>query len=209
MSATVKQKPFAFSADNKKKIKEIIAKYPQGRQASAVLALLDLAQRQAGWVSQSAIETIAKILEMPSIRVHEVATFYTMVHLNPVGKYHFQLCGTTPCMLCGAQKLKDICEQEFKVKHKGQVSSDGLFSLEEVECLGACVNAPVIQINDDYYEDLNPDSLKQIITDLRSGKNVKPGSKIGRHSSEPLGFVSDDAPKKHSVKRKGVDDAGK
>ena len=186
---TAKQKEqkqgFTFTKDYMEKVKYHIAKYPDGRQASAVIPLLDLGQRQnGGWVSQDVIEEVARLLEMPAIRVHEVAAFYTMFNLQPVGKYHIQLCGTTPCMLRGAEDLKSACMKKLNIG-EGGVSADGKFSLMEVECLGACVNAPVVQINDDYFEDLTSESFTQIIDDLANGKTVKTGSATGRQCSAP------------------------
>ncbi|MBX3456739.1 MAG: NADH-quinone oxidoreductase subunit NuoE [Candidatus Paracaedibacteraceae bacterium] len=176
---------FTFTKEYMEKVNYHIAKYPQGRQASAVIPLLDLGQRQnGGWVSQDVIEEIARLLEMPAIRVHEVAAFYTMFNLKPVGKYHIQLCGTTPCMLRGAEELKSACMKKLNIG-EGGVSADGKFSLMEVECLGACVNAPVVQINDDYFEDLTSESFITIIDDLANGKDVKTGSAIGRQCSAP------------------------
>ncbi|AIK95969.1 NADH dehydrogenase [Candidatus Paracaedibacter acanthamoebae] len=199
---------FRFSSENLEKVNAHIAKYPAGRQASAVIPLLDIGQRQnGGWVSQGVIEEIAQILGMPAIRVHEVAAFYTMFNLKPVGKHHIQLCGTTPCWLRGAADLKKACMNRLNID-EGGVSADGKFSLIEVECLGACVNAPVVQINDDFFEDLTPESFVQIIDDLANGKEVKVGSQIGRQCSAPLSSSSDKglevkatkAPRKRKVK---------
>ena len=176
---------FAFTAENQ--AKAIMAKYPDGRQASAVLPLLDLAQRQHdNWLPQAAIEHVAEILDMPRIRVYEVATFYTMFNLAPVGKYLLQLCGTTPCWLRGSDDLKAAIREECGIG-VGETSSDGLFTLMEVECLGACVNAPMIQINDDFYEDLDKASTAKLLRSLKNGETVAPGSATGRHSSEPEG----------------------
>lgn len=162
---------FSFSAENQKKIKEILSKYPVGRQNSAVLPLLDLAQRQEGWVSQAAIEEIARLLNMPPLSVYEVASFYTMINLKPVGHYHVQVCGTTPCWLRGAGDLRAACEQRLGVKTgSGELTPDGLFCLSEVECLGACVDAPVVQINDDYYENLTPETIVQVLDQLTQKK---------------------------------------
>lgn len=190
--------PFSFSPENQKKVDYYIAKYPLGRQASAVLPLLDLGQRQNdGWVSQSVIEEVARLLDMPSIRVHEVASFYTMFNLQPVGKFHVQLCGTTPCWLRGAADIRSACEKHLRLKTgAGEITPDGNFSLVEVECLGACVNAPMVQINDDYYEDLTPETMVEILDDLAAGLPCKPGSAAGRHSSEPIGFEPKKARKK-------------
>jgi NADH-quinone oxidoreductase subunit E len=187
--ASRENEKFSFTPENWEKVKKYIEKYPQGRQASAVLALLDLAQRQCGgWVPHPAIEEIAAILDMPSIRVHEVATFYTMFNLKPVGKYHLQVCGTTPCMLRGAEDIKNTCKKSLGIE-MGQITPDGKFSLVEVECLGACVNAPVVQINDDYFEDLTPEAMQRILQDLSEDKACQPGSAIGRQASAPEGMV--------------------
>lgn len=179
-------KDFAFSKENEEKIKEILKRYPEGRQASAILPLFDLAQRQCGgWLPVSVIEYVCEMLGLSSIRGFEVATFYTMFNLKPVGKYHLQVCGTTPCMLAGSEKLMRTCEKRLKIEC-GETTKDGLFTLSEVECIGACVNAPVIQINDDYYEDLSEESLLKLLKDLEEGHEVKPGSALGRQGSAPL-----------------------
>jgi NADH-quinone oxidoreductase subunit E len=163
---------FNFSAENQEKIHHILAQYPQGRQASAVLPLLDLAQRQnEGWLCSAAIETVATLLEMPVIRVFEVAHFYTMFNLKPVGKYHLQICRTTPCWLKGSDKILEKCKQVGNIP-AGRPSADGLFSLMEVECLGACINAPVVQINDDYAEDLTPEKIEKILLSLKEGHSL-------------------------------------
>jgi NADH-quinone oxidoreductase E subunit len=178
---------FAFDAANAERAKKIMARYPQGRQASAVLALLDLAQRQCGgWLPRAAMDHVAKILDMAPIRVYEVATFYTMFNLKPVGKFHLQLCRTTPCWLRGSDALKQACEKKLGIGLK-QVTPDGLFSMVEVECLGACVNAPVIQINDDFYEDLDPQRLEALLDALARGETAKIGSQTGRQGSAPEG----------------------
>jgi NADH-quinone oxidoreductase subunit E len=178
---------FAFDAANAERAKKIMARYPQGRQASAVLALLDLAQRQCGgWLPRAAMDHVAKILDMAPIRVYEVATFYTMFNLKPVGKFHLQLCRTTPCWLRGSDALKQACEKKLGIGLK-QVTPDGLFSMIEVECLGACVNAPVIQINDDFYEDLDPQRLEALLDALARGETAKIGSQTGRQGSAPEG----------------------
>ena len=180
---------FEFTPENKAWAEKEIAKYPPGRQASAVLALLWRAQKQSGyWLSKSAIETVAATLDMPNIRVLEVATFYTMFNLAPVGRHYIQLCGTTPCMLCGAEDLKAVCRK--RIGEQGNVTSDGLFSWTEVECLGACCNAPMVQINEDYYEDLAPETFAKLLDDLAAGRPVKTGSQIGRVSSEPIGGLT-------------------
>jgi NADH-quinone oxidoreductase subunit E len=178
---------FAFTAENRALAQRIIAKYPPRRQASAVLALLDLAQRQSGgWLPRGAMDHVAEVLEMAPIRVYEVATFYTMFNLQPVGKYHLQVCRTTPCWLRGADELTQTCRKKLGIGLKER-TADGLFSLIEVECLGACVNAPVVQINDDFYEDLDPARLEALLDALRRGEATKPGSQTGRQGSAPEG----------------------
>lgn len=180
---------FAFTPENAAWAERIIAKYPEGRQASAVISLLWKAQEQgSGWVSEPAIRFIAGLLGMPYIRVLEVATFYTMFNLHPVGRYFIQFCGTTPCRLRGAQAIQDVLEE--RIGHQGEVTQDGLFSWLEVECLGACCNAPMVQINDDYYEDLTPDTFNKLLDDLAAGRPVKPGPQNGRHASEPHDAVN-------------------
>lgn len=186
--------PDSFSFKDGKKVEEIIARYPKGRQKSAVMPLLDLAQRQmaeegakskpvyGGWIPRAAMDEIADILEMPHVKVYEVATFYSMYNLAPVGKYMVQICGTTPCWLCGAADLIKACTGHLGIS-MGQTSKDGLFTLMEVECLGACVNAPMVQINDDYYEDLTPERMKEILVALAAGKDVPAGSQKGRKGS--------------------------
>ena len=177
---------FAFRAETEPTIDFWLAKYPDDRKRSAVIPLLWLAQKDnGGWLSEPAMRTVADRLEMPYIRVYEVATFYTMFKLAPVGRRHLQLCGTTPCVLRGAEELKAVCER--KIGKKMAVTDDGKLSWEEVECLGACVNAPMVQINDDYYEDLTPQTLEEIIERLRNGADVEPGPQVDRVFSEPLG----------------------
>ena len=177
---------FAFTPAMLKTAKWWIAKYPEGRQASAVVPLLWLVQKQEGWVSEPAIRTVAGMLGMAVIRVLECATFYTMFQLEPVGSAALiQVCGTTPCMLRGAGDLMKVCET--RIGHKDHTSADGLFTWQEVECLGACSNAPMAQINDYYYEDLTPESLAGIIDGFRAGKSPGPGSLIGRQGSAPEG----------------------
>ena len=184
--AAIQPKSFAFTIENLDWAKGEIAKYPEGRQASAILALLWRAQEQAGgWLPQKAIEHVADLLGMPKIRALEVATFYTMFNLAPVGQFHVQLCGTTPCVLRGADKLIKLCHNT--IGEPLEISADGKLSWVEVECLGACVNAPVAQINDDYYEDLTPESFTKILDDLAAGKEVKPGPQVARQFSAPSG----------------------
>jgi NADH-quinone oxidoreductase subunit E len=177
---------FAFTAENLAWAKDRIAKYPEGRQASAVISLLWRAQEQSGgWLPQKAIEHVAALLGMARIRVLEVATFYTMFNLAPVGQFHVQLCGTTPCMLRGSEALKDICKR--RIGDELHVTADGKFSWIEVECLGACVNAPMAQINYDYYEDLTPASFAKILDELAAGRTPKPGPQVDRQLSAPVG----------------------
>ncbi len=177
---------FAFRPETESMIAFWLNKYPEGKQASAVIPLLWLAQKDNnGWLSEPAMRVVADRLKMPWIRVYEVATFYTMFRLKPVGKYHVQLCGTTPCMLRGANDLKDICRQ--KIGSIGEPTKDGKFSWEEVECLGACVNAPIVQINDDYYEDLTERTFAILLGDLDKDVEVKPGTQINRLNSEAFG----------------------
>jgi len=184
--ASLQPTSFAFSDDNLAWAKQRIAKYPEGRQASAVISLLWRAQEQAGgWLPQKAIEHVAELLGMARIRVLEVATFYTMFNLTPVGKFHVQLCTTTPCMLRGSDALKHVCEERFG--EPMEVTADGKFSWVEVECLGACVNAPMAQINYDYYEDLDAASFAKILDELAAGGTPKPGPQIDRQLSAPVG----------------------
>jgi NADH-quinone oxidoreductase subunit E len=177
---------FAFTAANENWADQQIAKYPEGRQASAVIPLLWKAQEQHdGWLPRAAIEAVARKLGMAPMRVMEVATFYTMFNLQPVGEHFVQLCGTTPCALRGAEALKKVCQDV--IGPQSTVSADGKLSWLEVECLGACCNAPMAQINFDYYEDLTPENFKALLEDLRHGRPTKPGSQIGRSGSEPVG----------------------
>jgi len=176
---------FAFSPDNLAWAERTIAKFPTGRQASAVIPLLWRAQEQDGWVSKAVIETVASMLEMPTIRVLEVATFYTMFHLEPVGRRaHVQVCGTTPCMLSGAGDIIDVCRKRIH-DHPHHLSPDGDFSWEEVECLGACVNAPMVQIFKDTYEDLTVKSFEAVLDAFARGETPSPGPQNGRHGSVP------------------------
>ena len=177
---------FAFTPENMDWAATQIAKYPEGRQASAVLPLLWQAQKQGGgWLSEPAIRCVADMLEMPYMRALEVATFYSMFNLSPVGKYFVQLCGTTPCWLRGADDLKAVCRRQ--IGERGDISEDGKLSWIEVECLGACVNAPMVQINDDFYEDLTADTFERLLEDLRHGRNVMTGPQNGRQASAPEG----------------------
>jgi NADH-quinone oxidoreductase subunit E len=182
-------KDFAFTADNVAWTKTQIAKYPPGRESSAVISLLWRAQEQVGgWLPEAAIRHVAGILGMAHIRVLEVATFYTMFNLEPVGRCHVQLCGTTPCVLRGAEELKDVCRQ--KIGPEKHVTADGTFSWIEVECLGACVNAPAVQIGSDYYEDLDRASLTRVLDDFAVGKSPKPGPQVDRQLSAPVGGLT-------------------
>jgi NADH-quinone oxidoreductase subunit E len=177
---------FSFTADNLDWAKDQITRYPPGRQASAILPLLWRAQEQAGgWLPQRAIEHVAELLGMAKIRALEVATFYTMFNLEPVGQFHVQLCGTTPCVLSGADKLLELCRERIGEQH--HPTPDGKLSWVEVECLGACVNAPVAQINYDYYEDLTPASFTRILDSLIAGEQLTPGPQIDRQLSAPVG----------------------
>ena len=181
---------FEWNAENKVWCEEQIRKYPEGRQASAVIPFLWRGQKQEGWISIPMMEAIGRQLEMPYIRVYEVATFYTMFNLAPVGEYFVQLCGTTPCMLRGSSELREVCKKV--IGDENHVSDDGKFSWLEVECLGACCNAPMVQIStnegDHYYEDLTPENFEQLLSDLRAGKPVKQGTQNPkRHTSDPVG----------------------
>jgi NADH-quinone oxidoreductase subunit E len=184
--ADIQPKEFSFSKENLAWAKKEVTKYPPGRQASAVIPLLWRAQEQAGgWVPEVAIRYVADLLDMPHIRVMEIATFYTMFNLEPVGRFHVQMCGTTPCVLRGADKLIDMCHH--RIGEQFEVTADGKFSWVEVECLGACVNAPMAQINYDFYEDLTPENFNKLLDDMAAGKEPKPGPQIDRQFSAPEG----------------------
>ena len=177
---------FAFTKENISWAKEQIANYPKGRQASAIIPLLWQAQKQSGgWLPEPAIRYVAEFLDMPHMRAMEVATFYTMFNLEPVGEHFVQLCGTTPCWLRGADNLKDVCRKI--IGEQNTVTEDGKLSWLEVECLGACVNAPMVQINDDFYEDLTAEWFEKILLDLKRGDTVIPGPQTSRQASEPEG----------------------
>jgi NADH-quinone oxidoreductase E subunit len=177
---------FQFSPENLQRAKASIAKYPSGRQASAVLPLLWIAQEQhGGWLPRTAMDHVAEILGMAPIRVYEVATFYTMFNLRPVGRYLLQACTTTPCWLRGSDEVVQTCERKLGID-VGGTTPDGVFTLVEVECLGACVNAPILQVNDDFYEDLDGPATEMLLDALRDGKAPPPGSVIGRQGSEPV-----------------------
>ena len=176
---------FEWSETNFLKVKKIIEKYPSGRTQSAVIPLLDLAQRQnKGWLNKKALEKVAETLSMSFIRVLEVATFYSMFNLKPIGKNYIQICRTTPCWLRGSDKLLNIAK-EVTGCSLGETSKDKKFTVVEVECLGACCNAPMVQINDDYFEDLNEDNFKKLLINLKDDKEISKGSQIGRLSSNP------------------------
>jgi NADH-quinone oxidoreductase subunit E len=184
--ADLQPKGFAFSPEMQPQVDFWLGKYPEERKRSAVIPLLWLVQKQEGWVTEPALRHVAEMLDMAFIRVLEVATFYTMFHLEPVGRRAvIGVCGTTPCALRGANELIAVCKAEIGPKDK--LSADGQFTWQELECMGACANAPMVAINDDYYEDLTPEILRQLIADLRAGKTPKPGSYAGRRSSEPAG----------------------
>ncbi|EGT42723.1 hypothetical protein CAEBREN_09098 [Caenorhabditis brenneri] len=194
---------FKFTQENMDRIKAIMDIYPEGHKAGALIPLLDLAQRQHGWLPISAMHEVAKILEVPRMRAYEVATFYTMFNRQPVGKYFLQVCATTPCMLRGAETITETIEKKLGI-HAGETTKDGLFTLAEVECLGACVNAPMIQINDDYFEDLTPKVLflfqfiiskffqdvHEILDDLKAGRKPAAGPRSGRLAAEPFGELT-------------------
>lgn len=195
LNADYQPKTFAFK--DSAAVDEIIARYPAGRQQSATMPLLDLAQRQVGeegavatppyggWIPRAAMDEIARILEMPPMKIYEVATFYSMYNLAPVGKYLLQMCTTTPCWLCGSAKVVEACEKNLGI-HAGESTKDGMFTMMEVECLGACANAPMIQINDDFYEDLTPDSMTSILESLKKGVMPPAGPQNGRNKAEPV-----------------------
>jgi NADH-quinone oxidoreductase subunit E len=178
-------KSFEFSKDSLAKAKWWLAKYPDDRKQSAIIPILWLVQKQEGWVCEPALRKAAEMCDLAFVRAYEVATFYTMFQLEPVGKVLVQVCGTTPCMLRGANDLMKLCRE--KIGPRDQMSADGWFTWQEVECLGACCNAPMAQINDYYYEDLTPETLGQILDDFKAGKKPWPGSYEGRKSSEPAG----------------------
>jgi NADH-quinone oxidoreductase E subunit len=177
---------FEFTPANLERAKAHVAKYPSGRQASAVLPLLWIAQEQSGgWLPRAAMDHVAQILAMAPIRVYEVATFYTMFNLRPVGRYLLQVCTTTPCWLRGSDAVVEACQRKLGISI-GETTPEGLFSLVEVECLGACVNAPILQVNDDFYEDLDGPMTEALLDAFRAGKAPSAGSVIGRQGSEPV-----------------------
>ncbi|MEK9679442.1 MAG: NADH-quinone oxidoreductase subunit NuoE [Rhodospirillaceae bacterium] len=192
MSSADVQQPetFEFTPETMELAKKEIAKYPDMRQASAVMPLLDLAQRQNdGWLPRAAMDYVADLLEMPPIHVYEVATFYTMYNLQPIGKHHVQVCTNLPCWLRGSDHVVAACKKQLGIGF-GETTDDRMFTMNEMECLGACVNAPMMQIDDDYYEDLDNDSTESILTQLKLGETPKPGSQIGRKSCEPIGGLT-------------------
>ena len=178
---------FSFTADNARRAQAIIQKYPEGRQQSAVMPLLAMAQKQSGgWLPKVAMDYVATLLGMAPVRVYEVATFYTMYNLEPVGRHLVEVCTTTPCWLRGSDAILDACEKHLGIRC-GQTTPDGQFTLKEAECLGACVNAPMCQVGDHYYEDLTPENVARVLDALAAGEQPKPGPQNGRVSSEPLG----------------------
>lgn len=188
MSGTITQlgKTFSFTKENELVAQDIIKRYPEGREKSALIPILDLAQRQVGgWLPREVLDYVARYLSLPVIHVYEVASFYSMFNLKPVGKHFVQVCTTTPCWLRGSDGVLSACKKVLGEKAFSGVSEDGLFTVTEVECLGACSNAPMVQINDDYYEDLDHESMTQLLQNLKSGKDVKVGSQIGRLGSSP------------------------
>jgi len=186
-------KHFAFDAQSEVEIARVVARYPAGKQASAVLPLLWLVQQQmkrqtgSAWVPLAGMDAVAHRLEMAPIRVYEVATFYFMFNTKPVGKFHLQVCTTTPCWLRGSDAIVQACKDAAGIAEFGQTSADGMFTMTEVECLGACVNAPILQVDDDFYEDMDADRVMQLLDALRRGERPKPGSMAGRQTSAPDG----------------------
>ena len=193
MNANIEPTDFVFDDVAEAAVAKAIARYPAGKQASAVMALLDIAQRQmerltgSAWVPRVAMDVVAQRLGIAAVRVYEMATFYTMYNTKPVGKYHLQVCTTTPCWLRGSDEVVSSCKKVAGVDGFGQTSADGLFTMTEVECLGGCVNAPILQINDDYYEDLDAARTEALLNGLKSGAPLPPaGSSIGRQASAPV-----------------------
>ncbi|GME73200.1 unnamed protein product [[Candida] boidinii] len=177
--------PFEFTEENLARAKEIIAKYPPQYKKGAVMPLLDLGQRQLGFTSISVMNYVAKYLDMPPMRVYEVATFYTMYNRKPMGKYNIQVCTTTPCQLCNSDSIMDAIKSHLGIK-VGETTPDNLFTLQEVECLGACVNAPMIAVNDDFYEDLTAEKVVEVLKSFQEGKPMKLGPVSGRDTCEPF-----------------------
>ena len=188
-AARAQPRTFAFTPAHLAEADEIVARYPPGRQQSAVMPLLHLVQRQQGWVPVAAMDAVARRLAMPAIRVYEVATFYTMFNLEPVGRHLVQICCTTPCMLRGSDDIVAACMAHLGIGWD-ETTPDGEFTLREVECLGACVNAPMVQIDDDYYEDLTPEIVTGLLAALARGEKPAPGPQSGRRGSEPAGVLA-------------------
>jgi len=184
---------FAFDDESEAEINRIVAKYPPGKQASAVIPALYVAQHQmkrqtgSAWVPVKAMDAVAQRLDMPPIRVYEVATFYLMFNTRPIGTYHLQVCTTTPCWLRGSDAVTEACRAATGIKGWGETSEDGVFTMTEVECLGACVNAPILQVDDDFYEDMDSEKVATLLAALRRGERTAPGSMIGRQTSAPEG----------------------
>lgn len=184
---------FAFDAASEAEIARIVVKYPPGRQMSAVIPLLYVAQQQmardgaSAWVPRAAMDAVARRLSMAPIRVYEVATFYTMFHTRPIGRFHLQVCTTTPCWLRGSDEVTAACRKATGIKEWGETSADGMFTMTEVECLGACVNAPILQVDDDFYEDMDATRTEALLAALRRGEKPAPGSMAGRQGSAPEG----------------------
>ena len=189
----VQPESFAFDAESEAAIMTILRRYPPGKQASAVIPLLYVLQRQmkrqtgSAWVPNKGMDAVAERLGMPPVRVYEVATFYFMFNMKPIGKFHLQVCGTTPCWLRGSDDVTRACKDAGHVPGFGQTSADGMFTMTEVECLGGCVNAPILQVDDDYYEDMDYESTVKLIEALKRGERPAPGSAIGRKTSAPVG----------------------
>lgn len=199
---------FAFSAETEAEAAKVMARYPEAWKASAVMPLLDLAQRQNdGWLSRAAMDYVAERLEMPPIRVYEVATFYTMYNLKPIGKHHVEICTNLPCWLRGSDDIVGACKSFLGVDF-GETTEDGMFTLSHAECLGACVNAPMMQIGDDYYEDLDPESTMAILTELKAGKKPKTGSQNGRFTCEPASGLTSLEHQKDLLKTAGAGGGG-
>ena len=194
---------FTFTPETESLAQKVIAKYPEGWQASAVMPFLDLAQRQnEGWLSRSAMDYVAERLSMPPIRVYEVASFYTMYNLKPIGKHHVEVCTNLPCWLRGSDEIVGACKTFLDIE-VGETTIDGMFTLSQAECLGACVNAPMMQIGDDYYEDLDAESTLAVLSELKAGKTPKTGSQSGRHTCEPAGGLTSLEHQKDLLKASG------
>jgi NADH-quinone oxidoreductase subunit E len=192
-ASVVQPESFAFDSESEAEIAKIVAKYPEGRQASAVIPVLYVAQKQmkrqtgSAWIPVKAMDAVGHRLGMASIRVYEVATFYFMFNMKPIGKYHLQVCTTTPCWLRGSDEVTAACRKETGIQGWGETSKDGMFTMTEVECLGACVNAPILQVDDDFYEDMDAGKVAELLAALRRGNPPKPGSMAGRQTSAPEG----------------------